>query len=112
MGLSASGLAGLSRGQNRKALIEARTRLFADADDAWNEELPVGKSVSLPGYQAVVVRLSKRLTDMAEDSKSGMEREWHGWSLVSRIIGCHDKVDTSDFAFHGRGDRATDSQRI
>jgi len=66
MGLSADGLAGLSRRQNGEALIEARTRLFADADDALNEELPVGKSVSLAGYQAVVVRLSKRLADMAE----------------------------------------------
>jgi hypothetical protein len=64
--LSACGLTGLSREDNREALIEARIRLFADADDAWNEELPAGKSVGIPGYQAAVVRLSKRLADMAE----------------------------------------------
>jgi hypothetical protein len=38
-GLSAAGLAGLSMRQNREALIEARARLSAGADDAWNEEL-------------------------------------------------------------------------
>jgi hypothetical protein len=65
-GLSADGLAGLSMRQTREALVEARSKLFAGADDALNEELPVGKSVSVPGYQAIVVRLSKRLANMAK----------------------------------------------
>src|SRR5260370_39087882 len=72
--LSPEGLAAFRKSRTDEVYLDAYSEFVTSTDDALSTEFPAGKPCSKLGFQAAVVRLSKRLEILGEAFFDGFAR--------------------------------------